>query len=88
MEEDAFPIFNILEQRWTEEERAGATTSQIAEDSGGRNQLLHLTNACSITLGLWPDSVEYREWNVTYIRDDSSLPAFQINIDPFTAASQ
>ncbi len=57
---------------------------QIAEDSGGRNQRLHLDNACSITLGLWPDTAQYRGWKVTYIRDDSNLPAFEIDIDPAT----
>jgi hypothetical protein len=61
----------------------GEKVLQIAEDGGGREARLSVNNACSIRVGLSPDSPKYRGWNSVYTRSDSGTSAFQINVDPF-----
>lgn len=57
---------------------------QIAESNGGKEKRQLIEDACEISLGLYPNSSNYKGWVVTYTRKDDGASLFRIQIDPYT----
>jgi hypothetical protein len=57
---------------------------QIAEINGGELKRRTVGDACNISLGLYPNSADYKGWIVSYTRSDDSSVFYRIQIDPHT----
>lgn len=57
---------------------------QLSELNGGEQKRRTVGDACNISLGLYPNSANYKGWIVSYTRSDDSSVFFRIKIDPYT----